>query len=246
MSTSIVIIATFLATLVEAVEALTIILAAGTTRGWRSTFEGTLAAVAVLAALVLALGPALVRYVPLSSLRLIIGALLIVFGLQWLRKAILRASGHKEKHDEDKVFAKEVETLRALPKASSQRDSVAFAVAFKGVFLEGLEVVIIVLTLGSSSNNLVPATFAALMAILLVSSIGALVGRQLSSVPENALKMTVAIMLTSFGTFWSGEGMGVGWPGSDLFILALIGIYGLFSFVVINVATRFKGLEARN
>jgi len=219
-------VAVFLACAVEMVEALTIVVAVGSTRGWRSALKGTAVALLVLGALVVALGPAIVHYVPLGTLRLVVGGLLLVFGLQWLRKAVLRASGLKAKHDEDAIFAKQVEELSGTA-AGRGRDSTAFVVAFKGVFLEGLEVVVVVITLGTTSHDLGLAAVAAAAAIVVVGAIGAAVARQLSSVPENAMKMGVGLMLVSFGTFWAGEGVGVHWPGSDLAIPVLVGVYGL-------------------
>jgi uncharacterized membrane protein len=227
MTSSVVLLAlaVFLASCVEMVEALTIVLAVGVTRGWRSTLQGVGAAVLVLAVLVAALGPAIVTYVPLGVLRIVIGALLLVFGLQWLRKAVLRASGFKAKHDEDAIYKKEVARLSAIPRAAG-RDATAFTVAFKGVLLEGTEVIVIVLTLGITAHRLGLAVAAAAAAVVLVGVIGLLVARQLAGVPENAMKMGVGLMLVSFGTFWMGEGLGIGWPGRDLFILALIVGYG--------------------
>lgn len=246
MSTSVLVIAVFLASAVEMVEALTIVLASGITRGWRSTFEGAFTAILVLTVLVLAFGPALVKYVPISTLRLVIGTLLIIFGLQWLRKAILRSSGYKEKRNEDLAFAREVEQLSAIPKGTSKRDSTAFTVSFKGVFLEGLEVVIIVLTLGASAHKLAYAAYSALLALAIVAGVGAALSRQLSSIPENAMKMGVALMLTSFGTFWSGEGLGIRWPGADGFILALIALYGAFTIVMIRYLMRSRNMTTFN
>jgi len=198
---------------------------------------GAFAAVALLAALVIALGPALVHYVPLSTLRLVVGGLLLIFGLQWLRKAVLRAAGLKAKHDEDAIFAREVEALSGSERKEKGRDSTAFVVAFKGVFLEGLEVVVVVLTLGTASHDLGLAAVAAAAAIVVVGVVGVAVARQLSSVPENAMKMGVGLMLVSFGTFWAGEGVKVHWPGSDLAIPVLVAIYGLLAWILV-VATR--------
>src|SRR5271167_2688130 len=168
------------------VEALTIVLAAGTTRGWRSALEGAAAAVGVLALLVLVVGVPLIRYVPIDALRVVVGALLLSLGLSWLRKAWLRASGHKAMHDEDLIYAETVAELRADGPVAPRRDSVAFAVAFKGVFLEGTEVVLIVISLGASQGRLGLASVAALAAALVVVVVGAIVARQLSKVPENA------------------------------------------------------------
>ena len=226
--------AVFLASAVEMVEAVTIVVAAGTTRGWRPAFEGVAAAILTLAALVAALGPALVHYVPLGSLRLVVGGVLLVFGLQWLRKAVLRAAGLKEKHDEDAIFARETAALGKGP-AGKGHDALGFTVAFKGVFLEGLEVVVVVLTLGSAAHRIGLAALAAGAAAVIVAGIGFAVARQLSEVPENAMKMGVALMLVSFGTFWSGEGLGVHWPGSDLAIVALVGAYAALAWLSVSV-----------
>src|ERR1019366_1627484 len=222
---------------VEMVEALTIVLAVGVTRGWRSALEGVVAALVTLAALVALLGPALVHFVPLSALRLVVGGLLLIFGLQWLRKAVLRAAGLKAKHDEDAIFAEQVAELTAAP-PSEGRDATGFVVAFKGVFLEGLEVVVIVLTLGTTSHHLGLAAAAAAAAVVVVLVAGLIVARQLSRVPENAMKMGVGLMLVSFGTFWSGEGIHIHWPGSDLAIPVLVAIYGAMAWVLVAVLKR--------
>ncbi len=238
MSSVVLVIAVFLASSVEMVEALTIVLAAGTSRSWRSALEGTFAGILVLAVLVLTLGPALLKYVPISSLRLLIGALLLIFGLQWLRKAILRSSGLKAMHNEDEVFEREVKKLKAIPQISKGRDSTSFVVAFKGVFLEGLEVVIIVLTLGVSNHKLTLAAMSALSAAVVVAIIGAVVSKQLSKVPENAMKMGVGLMLVSFGSFWSGEGLGLQWPFSDGSIPILVAVYGVVTFLLVKLLSR--------
>ncbi|MDA8290646.1 MAG: hypothetical protein M0Z33_03050 [Actinomycetota bacterium] len=225
-STVVLMLAVFAASAVEMVEALTIVVAAGTTRGWRSAFEGSAVAVVALAAIVGAVGVPLVHLVPIDVLRVVIGALLLVLGLAWLRKAILRSSGHKEMHDEDAIYARTVAELAGDEEPTRvRRDAVGFVVAFKGVFLEGMEVVLIVLSLGSSAHKLGLAAAAAGAAAVVVAGVGVLVARQLSEVPENAMKMGVGIMLTSFGVFWAGEGSGVRWPGSDLSILALVAFF---------------------
>ena len=234
MSSFVLVAAVFLASSVEMVEALTIVLAAGT-RSWRSALEGTGVAIVVLGLLVGIVGVPLVKYVPISTMRLVIGALLLIFGLQWLRKAILRASGLKAMHNEDEIYQKEVARLGAIPDSTTGRDATAFTVAFKGVVLEGLEVVIVVLTLGVANHRLALAAYAAAAAVLIIGLIGVVVSRQLSKVPENAMKMAVGLMLVSFGSFWSGEGMGVHWPLSDLSILGLIALYGLATFIMIKV-----------
>jgi uncharacterized membrane protein len=223
------------------VEALTIVLAVGVTRGWRSALEGAGAALVVLVAMVGAAGPALVLYVPLNGLRIVVGGLLLVFGLQWLRKAVLRAAGLKAKHDEDAIFAEHVAELRASDgsgPARGGRDATAFVVAFKGVFLEGLEVVVIVITLGAADHRLGLAAAAGGAAVVVVGGVGALVARQLAGVPENAMKMAVGLMLVSFGSFWAGEGVGVRWPGSDLALPVLVAAYGLVAWVAVTMLAR--------
>ncbi|MHB8626279.1 MAG: COG4280 domain-containing protein [Aggregatilineales bacterium] len=230
-STLLLVLSTFLASAVESVEALTIVLATGITRGWRSTFLAVGAALLALAALVIIGGPAITTLVPISALRIVIGVLLLVFGLQWLRKAILRASGLKSLRDEEANFKREVNTLSAeKPRPANQIDWTGFVVAFKGVFLEGLEVVFIVITFGSSANNVPLAALGAVLAVLLVTVIGAAVNQPLSRVPENALKFSVGLMLVAFGTFWSGEGLGVTWPGADWFLIGLVVLYALLSW----------------
>jgi uncharacterized membrane protein len=236
--------AVFLACAVEMVEALTIVVAVGVTRGWRSAFEGVALAVVVLAALVVALGPALVHYVPISVLRLVVGGVLLVFGLQWLRKAVLRAAGLKAKHDEDEIYADQVAAL-AREGATPGRDGVGFTVAFKGVFLEGLEVVVIVISLGTTAHRLGLAAAVAGVALVVVGAVGFAVARQLSNVPENALKLAVGLMLVSFGTFWGGEGVHVRWPGSDLAIPVLVAFYGVVAFVLVRLLRRAPVGEPR-
>jgi uncharacterized membrane protein len=244
-SAIVLVVAVFLASAVEMVEALTIVVAAGVGRGWRSALEGAAAAVLALGAVVAVLGPAIVRWVPIDSLRIVVGGILLVFGLQWLRKAILRASGYKAKHDEDAIFAKQVEEIAVDGHRRTGRDSVGFSVAFKGVFLEGVEVVIIVLTLGTTDHNLGLAVVAASCAALLIAGVGVVVARQLAGVPENAVKMGVGLMLVSFGTFWSGEGIGVDWPGGDVAIPVLIGVYAAVTYAIVRALNyqRARDLE---
>jgi uncharacterized membrane protein len=229
----------FVACAVEAVEALTIVLAAGLTRGWRSTFQGMGAALAVLAAVVAVAGPAL-TLIPLTPLRLIVGALLSVFGLQWLRKAILRASGYKDLHDEEGIYARQVAAARAA--AGGRRgwvnDWYAFTLSFKGVLLEGLEVVFIAITFGASQNNVGLAALSAAAAVVVVAIVGVVVHAPLSRVPENTLKFAVGVMLTSFGIFWGAEGAGVSWPGNDAALLVLVP-------VVVLVALGYTALLRR-
>jgi uncharacterized membrane protein len=223
--------AVFLASAVEMVEALTIVVAVGHTRGWRSALQGVGVALVALAALVGAFGPALV-HVPLSALRLIVGGVLLIFGMQWLRKAVLRSAGLKAKHDEDEIYRETVAELEAAG-TTPARDRIAFVMAFKGVFLEGLEVVITVLTLGTSAHRLGLATVVAAVAVVLVGGVGIAVSRQLSAVPENAMKMTVGILLVSYGTFWTGEGLSVKWPGNDTFLVACVAMYAVVTWILV-------------
>jgi len=218
----------FLASLVEAVEALTIVLAVGTTRQWRSTLIGAGAGFGVLVVLVAIFGTAIVAFVPIDALRIVIGSLLLIYGLQWICKAVLRASGAKAKHDEVKIYAEEVGRLRAeRPVPAEGIDGVSFTVAFKGVLLEGLEVAFIVITFGTANGGqaLLPAAIGAAAAVILVILVGLIVHRPLSRVPENGLKFAVGLMLVTFGTFWAGEGIGIEWPTGDLVLVSLLAVY---------------------
>lgn len=229
--------ASFLASTVEMVEALTIVLAVGVTREWRSTLIGVAAGLLALALIVAALGPAL-AFIPIGLLRLVIGTLLLIFGLQWLRKAILRASGFKALHDEEAIYARQVEQARAAhTEVRAGMDWYAFTLAFKGIFLEGLEVVFIVLTFGTSLGNLALASLGAALAAVLVAVAGLAAHRPLSRLPENGVKFTVGALLTTFGLFWSGEGAGVAWPGEDLAILALLAVV-LAAAAVLTIVLR--------
>jgi uncharacterized membrane protein len=231
----------FVACLVEGVEALTIVLAAGLTREWRSTFQGMAVALVVLAAVTAGIGPALTQ-IPIGSLRLIVGALLAAFGLQWLRKAILRFSGYKDRHDEASAYAREVAAARAAAAGSRGRvhDWYAFTLSFKGVLLEGLEVVFIAITFGDSQGDLGVAAVAAAAAVVVVAVTGIAVRAPLARVPENTMKFAVGIMLTAFGTFWGAEGAGVSWPGNDAALLVLVPLIGLVSLGY-GVALRQSG-----
>jgi Ca2+/H+ antiporter, TMEM165/GDT1 family len=211
--------AAFVASLVEVVEAFTIVLAAGTMRGWRAAIAGTAAGLAVLALIVVALGPLLDR-VPLHLLQLVIGALLLLFGMGWLRKAVLRAAGIIPLHDENAAFAAQTGSLSdATASGRSGFDWLGGVMAFKAVLLEGLEVVFIVIAVGAGRGLLVPAALGALAACIVILAIGAIVHRPLARVPENTLKFAVGVILCAFGLFWTGEGLGIAWPGSDLMIL---------------------------
>jgi uncharacterized membrane protein len=219
------VVASFLASLVEFVEALTVVLAVGVTRGWRGAIGGTVLALAVLLVLVLALGPALTQ-LPIDIVQLVVGGLLILFGMRWLRKAILRAAGIIPLHDEEALFAKETATLRGIGGIGQGWDKVAIAAAFKITMLEGTEVVFIVIAVGAGGSGLlIPAAIGALAALLLVVALGLVVHKPLSTIPENTLKFGVGVLLSGFGTFWVGEGMGVAWPGADWSILALIAAF---------------------
>ena len=214
--------AAFLASLVECVEALTIVLAVGAVRGWRPALTGAGLAAALLAVLVAAFGPGL-SLIPLALLQTAIGILLLLFGMRWLRKAVLRAGGVVALRDEVANYASETGALRTAPRTGAGWDPIGVATSFKAVTLEGIEVVFIVIAVGAVGDALVPATIGALAAAVLVAAVGLVLHRPLARVPENALKFAVGIMLSSFGTFWIGEGYGVDWPGGDLSVLGLIG-----------------------
>jgi uncharacterized membrane protein len=235
----------FLACAVEAVEALTIVLAVGTTRGWRSTWWGVGTATVALATFVAVLGPALTA-IPIDALRLVVGGLLLVFGLQWLRKAILRASAFKALHDEDAIFAGEAAEAAAAPRVEEGfiDDWYSFTVSFKGVLLEGLEVAFIVVTFGANQKNLPLAAIGAAAAVLVIIAAGLAVHRPLARVPENTLKFAVGVMLTSFGTFWGAEGAGVTWPGGDAALLGLIATTALTSFALVAWLRREHARQA--
>ncbi len=216
------VLAAFLASLVEFVEALTVVLAVGTVRGWRPALTGAGLALATLTVLVVALGPALVR-IPLATVQLVVGALLLLFGLRWLRKAILRAAGIMALHDETAAYAAETDMLSHGPRRFlAGWDTVAVAAAFKIVMLEGIEVVFIVIAIGAVSGLLIPAGIGAAVALLLVIGLGVALHRPLARMPENTLKFLVGVLLSAFGAFWVGEGVGLEWPGGDWSILALI------------------------
>ena len=235
------IIAAFLGSLVEFVEALTIVLAVGTVRGWRPALLGTSAGTVLLAVLVVALGPGL-QAVPLNALQLVVGLLLLLFGLRWLRKAVLRAGGVIALHDEDEAFARETAALRDGGAGGAGRtrtwDKVAIATTFKAVVLEGLEVVFIVIAVGAVGNMLVPASLGAVAALVLVILLGVALHRPLALVPENTLKFAVGVMISSFGVFWVCEGLGFAWPKDDLSILGLVAAFLLTSLLSIRVVRR--------
>jgi len=236
-------VATYVACFVEGVEATTIVMAMGFTRQWRSTFIGIGAAIVVLAAVTAAAGYALTTWLPESALQLVIGGLLLIFGLQWLRKAILRSSGRKSIHDEDQIYQKRVADAEAAGVPAEGFDMFSFMVSFKGVFLEGMEVVFIVITFGLNAKNVPMASVGAAAAIITVVVIAILARRPLAMIPENLLKYGVGLLLASFGTFWAVEGIGIfragkeslGWPGNDVIILALIVIWFALSRLFVAV-----------
>jgi uncharacterized membrane protein len=236
MHSALLVAAAFLASAVEMVEALTIVLAVGVTRGWRSAAWGVAAALGALAVIVGALGPAIAN-IPIDALRVVVGGLLLIFGLQWLRKAILRASGLKALHDENAIYEAEVAQLREVGQRGAQ-DWYAFTVAFKGVFLEGLEVAFIIVTFGGAQKNVGLAVVGAAAALIVVLTAGVIAHAPLSRVPENTLKFGVGIMLSSFGIFWSAEGAGVSWPGADASLVAVIAFVVAASFGLVALLRR--------
>jgi uncharacterized membrane protein len=242
LSAALLFLAAFLASAVEMVEALTIVLAVGVVRGWRSPLLGVAVATVALAGLVAALGPAL-RVLPIDALRLVVGALLLCFGLQWLGKAILRASGHKPLHDEEQVFRAQRQQASTAPAAHLDRaglDWYSFTVAFKGVLLEGLEVAFIVISFGSTQSRLGLAAAAAGAALFTVAAVGALVHAPLARVPENTIKFAVGLLLTSFGCFWAAEGAGAHWPGGELALPGLLAFLTTLSLTLTRLLRRSR------
>jgi uncharacterized membrane protein len=248
------VLATLLASAVEFVEALTIVLAMGTTRGWRSTLVGVAAALALLSVITALAGYALLQWMPETLLQLIVGTLLLIFGLQWLRKAILRASGLKALHDEEATFREERE---AAERAGDERrlglDWFGFVVSFKGVFLEGMEIVFIVITFGSSANSIGLAAVGAAIGGVIVLAAGVALHRPLARVPENTIKFAVGMLLSTFGLFWSIEGLGVfspqskglGWPGGDAAIPVILLAWGAVAWIAVRVLSpRGRGVAA--
>lgn len=229
--------AVFLASAVEMVEAATIVIAVGVTRGWRASLVGVAAGVLTLAAIVAAFGPALTA-IPINALRLAVGGLLLVFGLGWLRKAILRAAGLKELHNEEATFRQERERAREAAVRAGGLDTYGFTVSFKGVLLEGLEVVFIVITFGSNQGRIGLAALGALAAAVLVLGAAVVVRAPLSRVPENTMKFAVGALITSFGTFWGAEGAGVSWPGGDIALAVIIPATALISIGMVAALRR--------
>lgn len=234
----------FLASAVEAVEALTVVLALGSTRSWRSSLLGAFAAIVVLGALVGAFGP-LLGSIPIAPLRAVVGAFLLLFGLQWLRKGLLRAAGLIALHHEDVAYEHETEAATAAGATGAGIDGYSLAISFKAVLLEGLEVVLVVLTFGAGQRRVGLATLAALAAVMVVAAVGVAVRAPLARVPENTMKLAVGIMLTTFGAFWGAEGMGAAWPGGEaalpFLVLALLGC----SYVIVARLRAGAGVATR-
>ena len=232
--------ASFMASLVEFVEALTVVLAVGTVRGWRPALIGTATALALLTLLVLLLGPSMTR-IPLAIAQLLIGTLLLMFGLRWLRKAILRYAGVIPMHDEEAEFRQESELMRrSSPRRHRRWDQIAFAAAFKIVMLEGIEVVFIVVAIGASGRLIVPAAAGALGALLTVAALGLWLHRPLARVPENALKFGVGVLLAAFGTYWVGEGISLRWPGGDAMLAILIAAYFVTARLLVRLCRSYR------
>ncbi len=227
--------AAFLASTVEFVEALTIVLAVGTVRGWRPALAGAFAGTLLLIALVAVLGPLLSK-LPIGWLQLVVGILLLMFGMRWLRKAVLRSAGIIALHDETKIYAKQSAQLRSDTTTLGPWDPIALITSFKAVVLEGLEVIFIVIAVGAGGGMLIPAALGAAGALLLVVIVGLVVHRPLAQVPENTLKFAVGVMLSGFGVFWIGEGTGLQWPGADLSVLALVAGFLLSALLAVRLA----------
>jgi uncharacterized membrane protein len=226
--------AAFLGSSVEAVEAMTIVLAAGIVRGWRSALAGSAAGLITLAAIIAVFGPAIAA-VPLEYLQIVLGTLLLLFGIRWLRKAILRSAGVIALRDEQALFAEETRALAGAPEAARRWDPVAILTAYKAIVLEGVEVVVIVIGVGAVGNMFVPASIGALAACGLVVIAAALLHRPLARVPENALKYAVGVMMAAFGLFWFGEGVGVVWPYADAALLGLMAVLFAASAIAVRV-----------
>ena len=233
-----VITASFLASFVEVVEAFTIVLAVGTFQGWRPALSGTFAGLAVLTALVALLGP-LLGLIPIHALQFVIGVLLLLFGMRWLRKAVLRAAGVIPLHDELAAFAAETAQLQDVAQRQKTKLGwIAGLTAFKAVVLEGIEVVFVVIAVGAAHDMLWPASLGALAACVIVLLIGIVVHKPLSQVPENTMKFGVGVMLSAFGVFWTGEGLGISWPGADFAIVAFACIFAVTGLALVPLARR--------
>jgi uncharacterized membrane protein len=228
--------ASFLASLVEVVEAFTVVLAVAAVRGWRPATLGATAGLAVLVVIVLVFGAA-IDSAPLGLLQFLIGVLLLLFGLRWLRKAILRAAGIIDRRDEARAFDGQVRELREeAQREKSRLNWLAGAAACKAVVVEGVEVVFIVIAVGAGRGLLIPASLGAAAACAMVLAVGIVVRRPLARIPENTLKFGVGVLLSSFGAFWTGEGLGVDWPGADFAIVAFVLIFGATALILVRIA----------
>ncbi len=234
-------VAAFLASIVEFVEALTIVLAVGTVRGWQPALIGAGAGAILLIVLVAIFGP-LLSNVPITWLQLVVGVLLLLFGMRWLRKAVLRSAGIIALHDEVAIFNEETKLL-AVKRPADRWDPIALITSFKAVVLEGLEVIFIVIAVGSGGDTLTPAAIGAGTALLLVIITGIVVHRPLAQVPENTLKFIVGVLLSGFGVFWIGEGAGLPWPGEDMSIIGLIAGFMIAALLAVQIARRSNVLE---
>ena len=233
------VLAAFLASTVEFVEALTVILAVGSIRGWRDTLVGAAAAMGVLLVIVTVFGSALTR-VPLASMQLAVGTLLLLFGMRWLRKAVLRSAGIIPLHDEAAAYAKQTRAMQAHDMVRGW-DSIAFGTAFQITMLEGAEVVFIVIAVGAGGAGLLlPASLGAAAALLAVAMLGLVLHRPLAMVPENGLKFTVGVLLSAFGSFWVGEGIGIAWPGADWTILGIAAAFLVLALVTVPLCRRIR------
>jgi len=237
--------ASFLASSVEFVEAFTIVLVIGVTVNWKSSLWGALAGIVILVGLIAVLGTTLVSVIPIGVLRLVVGILLLLFGLKWIKKAILRYAGIMALHDEELIYERKLAEWKARGDAAAERfNGFGFVTSFKSVLLEGLEVAFIVITFGAqaaSNSGIAIASLGALAALVLVILLGALVRSPLQKVPENTLKFIVGIMLTTFGTFWGGEGLGIEWWGTDLFLVVIAVFYLVLSLALVGIFRKKKG-----
>ncbi|GGJ13920.1 hypothetical protein GCM10010885_24110 [Alicyclobacillus cellulosilyticus] len=230
----------FLGTAVEFVEALTIVLAVGVVKGWRNAMAGTLLALFCLAVLIGVFGPLLLAYVPLAVMQVVLGGFLLLFGLRWLRKAVLRYAGYKALHDEDEAYAKEIARQERQSVRRGAWDVFGVATAWNGVFLEGLEAAFIILTMGLTGRAMGSAVAGGIAAVAAVVLAGVLLRKPLQFVPENTVKFIVGVMLSSFGTLWVGEGAGATWWHSDVSVLVLLAVYLAASGCAVGLLRRAR------
>jgi uncharacterized membrane protein len=240
------VVAAFLATIVEVIEAFTIVLAVASLNGVKPALIGAAAALVVLTVATLALGPALML-VPIGTLQLVIGVLLLLFGFGWLRKAILRAAGILPLHDQAQRFERKRASLEVAERGSrgGSRAAIGALAAFKAVLLEGVEVVFIVVAMGASvQGGMLPAALGAAAGTLLVFAVGLVLYRPLANLPENSLKFAVGLVTATFGLFWTGEGLGLSWPGEDLALLFLFPWMAVVAFGLVVLLRRQRLVAA--